>query len=108
MKFAKMIRKIQHNVSYTIEEMQQKFGTNYKEHRFFKAQILKIAINEINEKSDIFVELIEHKKSKVVDKISFRVTQKSMEEGDNIEESAENTNITTEKIARFYCHEGLF
>lgn len=95
-----MIRKIQNNMVYTFEELQPKFGTNYKEYRFFKAQILKPALLEVNERSDITVEVIENKKYKAEIKISFKVKLKNGSET-TLEAEDLSEELTNEKIANF-------
>lgn len=50
---------------------------NY-EYKFFKRDVLMTAIEEINEISDLRVELVEHKVGKKVDELQFRVFRKVM------------------------------
>lgn len=94
-----MIRKIQKNQTYSFDELQRKFGTNYSEYRFFKAKVLKVAMNEINEKTDIIMDIVEHKSGRVVEKISFKITSKK---GSHVFDEEENDEIlSTEDIARY-------
>ena len=96
---AMMIRKIQKNQTYSFDELQRKFGTNYGEYRFFKAKVLKVAMNEINEKTDIIMDIVEQKSGRIVEKISFKITSKK---GSHVFDEDENDEVlSTEDIARF-------
>lgn len=48
------------------------------EYKFFKRDVLMTAIEEINEISDLRVELVEHKVGKKVDELQFRVFRKAL------------------------------
>lgn len=50
-----------------------------QEYRFFKRDVLKLAIAEINAVSDLIVELIEHKEGRSIADIQFKVTKKKQE-----------------------------
>lgn len=50
-----------------------------QEYRFFKRDVLKVAIAEINAVTDLDVELIEHKAGRFISDIQFRVTKKDQE-----------------------------
>ena len=50
-----------------------------QEYRFFKRDVLKLAIAEINAVTDLDVELIEHKAGRFIADIQFRVTKKQQE-----------------------------
>jgi len=96
---AMMIRKIQKNKTYSFDELQRKFGTNYSEYRFFKAKVLKVAIKEIEDKTDIGIKIDERKSGRIVEKIAFIITSKK---GSHIFDNEENDEIlSTEDIARF-------
>ena len=50
-----------------------------QEYRFFKRDVLKVAIAEVNAVTDLDVELIEHKAGRFISDIQFRVTKKQQE-----------------------------
>ncbi len=50
-----------------------------QEYRFFKRDVLKLAIAEVNAVTDLDVELIEHKAGRFIADIQFRVTKKRQE-----------------------------
>jgi hypothetical protein len=50
-----------------------------QEYRFFKRDVLKLAIAEVNAVTDLEVELIEHKAGRFIADIQFRVTKKQQE-----------------------------
>lgn len=49
----------------------------YGEYKYFKRDVLKPAINELNARTDLEVELIEHKIGRRVDEVQFRVGRKA-------------------------------
>ncbi|ACT52073.1 replication initiation protein [Methylovorus glucosotrophus] len=49
----------------------------YGEYKYFKRDVLKPALNEVNKLTDLDVELIEHKIGRRVDEVQFRVTAKA-------------------------------
>jgi hypothetical protein len=50
-----------------------------QEYRFFKRDVLKLAISEINAVTDLTVELIEHKAGRFISDIQFKVAKKQQE-----------------------------
>ena len=50
-----------------------------QEYRFFKRDVLKLAIAEVNAVTDLYVELIEHKAGRFISDIQFRVGKKQQE-----------------------------
>lgn len=80
----KSIEKVQYIDKYnffTFEEIQKKFGTQYEEYRSFKRNVLTPAIKDINDYTDLMVELIEHRSSREVDGISFKISRKLANDG---------------------------
>lgn len=49
----------------------------YGEYKYFKRDVLKPALNEVNKLTDLDVELIEHKIGRRIDEVQFRVTSKA-------------------------------
>ncbi|AXH16507.1 hypothetical protein CP985_08430 [Malaciobacter mytili LMG 24559] len=79
----KSIEKVQHISKFnyfTFEQIQKKFGTQFKEYRDFKRRVLLPSIKDINEYTYLNIELIEHRqnnaKNREVEGISFRITKK--------------------------------
>jgi len=70
----KKIYKIQENIRYSFEQLQSKFGTNYKRYAEFKKNILNEVIRNINEKTSMYVELKEYKEGRKVVGIGFAIT----------------------------------
>jgi hypothetical protein len=73
------IEKVQHIKKfnyYTIDDIQKKFGTNFKEYADFKARVLNPAIKDLNEFTDLIVELVEIKSSRQVVAVSFKIARK--------------------------------
>lgn len=102
----KSIEKVQHIQKfnfYTFQEIQKKFGTNFKEWRDFKRRVLNPAIKDINEFTPLTVELVEHRendaRNKELDGISFRISRKLGED--------KKTKFGIDKTA-FYIASRLF
>lgn len=75
----KSIEKVQHIPKFnrfTFEEIQKKFGTQFKDYRNFKRRVLAPSISDINEYTLLNVELIEYRSSKEIDSISFKINRK--------------------------------
>jgi hypothetical protein len=75
----KSIEKVQHIPKFnrfTFEEIQKKFGTQFKDYRNFKRRVLVPSISDINEYTLLNVELIEYRSSKEIDTISFKINRK--------------------------------
>lgn len=75
----KSIEKVQHITKFnkfTFEEIQKKFGTQFKDYRNFKRRVLVPAIEDINEYTNLNVELIEYRDNREIDTLSFRITRK--------------------------------
>lgn len=68
-----MVYKIQDRKTYEFQELQGLFGTNYKTLTEFKKNVLSKAITEINDKSDMSVELIKMHGQK----LRFKIIRKS-------------------------------
>ena len=68
-----MLYKIQERKTYEFQELQALFGTNYKTLTEFKKNVLSKAITEINDKSDMSVELIKLHGQK----LRFKIIRKS-------------------------------
>lgn len=65
-----------------IQEFRQKLGvldTEYKQMNDFKKRVLDIAINQINEKTDIKVKVEQHKTGRAISGFSFKFKQKQTE-----------------------------
>ena len=54
-------------------------GSLKQEYRFFKRDVLKLAVAEVNAVTDLDVELIEHKAGRFISEIQFRVAKKQQE-----------------------------
>jgi hypothetical protein len=100
------IEKVQHIPSFnrfTFEQIQKKFGTQFKEYRDFKRRVLNPAIKDINEYTLLNVELIEHRennaRNKELDALSFRIFRKISDD--------KNTKFGIEKTA-YYIASRLF
>lgn len=75
----KSIEKVQHIPKFnrfTFDEIQKKFGTQFKDYRNFKRRVLVPAMNDINEYTNLNVELIEYRESKEIETISFKISRK--------------------------------
>lgn len=72
------IEKVQYtNINnFTIDTFQNKMGTDFAEYKALKRAVIIPAIENINEHTDLIVELIEHKKGKKVVSISFGIKRK--------------------------------
>ena len=98
----KSIEKVQHIPKFnrfTFEEIQKKFGTQFKDYRNFKKRVLLPSISDINEYTPLNVELSEYRESREVDTISFRITRKIGED--------KRTKFGIDKTA-FYIASRLF
>ncbi len=102
----KSIEKVQHIPAFnrfTFEQIQKKFGTQFKEYRDFKRRVLNPAIKDINEYTLLSVELKEHRennaRNKELDGLSFRISRKL--------EDTNKTKFGIDKTA-FYIASRLF
>lgn len=98
------IQKIQHTKKnhFTIEEFQRKMGTNYEEYKALKRAVIIPALENINMYTTLDVELVEHKKSRKVDAISFNIRTKN-----NLTIEDKNTKFGIDAIA-YYIASRLF
>lgn len=64
---------------FTLEELQSKFGVNYKRYDSFKINVLVPALEDINRSPDLRVELVEHRRNNnpfgAIEYISFKFTK---------------------------------
>lgn len=74
------IQKVQHTKynRFTIEEFQRKMGTNYEQYKDLNRSVIKPALENINTYTTLDVQLIEHKKSRKVEAISFSIRNKNI------------------------------
>jgi len=98
------IQKIQHTKKnlFTIEEFQRKMGTNYEEYKALKRAVIIPALENINMFTTLDVELVEHKKSRKVDAISFNIRTKSL-----LPSEEKNTKFGIDAIS-YYIASRLF
>jgi len=85
------IIKVQYNSNinyYTIEELQDLFGTSYEQEASFFFKVLNPAVKEINKFSELNVEIINHKNKNKIIAISFRIT---VEEREDMRRGVDNT-----------------
>ncbi len=80
----KSIEKVQHIEKFNFfsyEEIQKKFGTQFKEYRDFKRRVIVPSIKDINEYTNLMVELIEHRTGRVFKGLSFKIIRKLSNDG---------------------------
>lgn len=75
----KSIEKVQHIEAFNkfdFASIQRKFGTQFKDYRNFKMRVLVPAMKDINEHTDLIVELLETRESSQISFIKFKISKK--------------------------------
>lgn len=68
------------SIKFSLDEIKPLLGIEegtYEIYSNFKRKVLNTAVNEINSKTDLYVELIEHKINRKVDKVQFNFIRKT-------------------------------